>query len=64
MKTKLLKQISGCILLITVCLFFTSSITPGYDENGNDINECLNDPCPDGFVCINTPGSYQCLAIE
>ena len=31
---------------------------PGYDEFGNDINECLEDPCPEGYTCMNLPGSF------
>jgi hypothetical protein len=26
----------------------------------DDINECRNDVCAPGFICVNTPGSYNC----
>ena len=26
----------------------------------SDINECSLDPCDAGFICMNSPGSYQC----
>lgn len=41
----------------------TTNNTPGYDENGQDIDECaLYAPCPEGYICRNLPGSYICEA--
>lgn len=42
----------------------TSSVNPGYDEFGNDINECEQDPCPEGYTCINLPGSFLCEGVD
>lgn len=47
--------------LVMYALCFISSTTPGYDENNNDINECVTPgACPEGYECINLPGSYLC----
>ena len=35
-----------------------ASCQKSYDEFGNDINECLEDPCPEGYTCMNLPGSF------
>lgn len=52
MNTQLLKQFSSILTLTLISLFFTSS-TPGYDENGNDIDECaVYQPCPEGYTCL------------
>ena len=60
MKT-LFKTFSAGIVLSLSILLLTASTTPGYDENGKDINECLEiGTCPEGYTCINTPGSYLC----
>lgn len=42
-----------------------TSTMPGYSENGQDINECslYTDVCPEGYSCINLPGSYICEAM-
>lgn len=64
MHTQLLKQFSSILTLTLISLFFTSS-TPGYDENGNDIDECaVYQPCPEGYTCLNTPGAYLCQPLE
>ena len=39
------------IALLAISIMTTSSVNPGYDEFGNDINECLEDPCPEGYTC-------------
>ena len=41
------------IALLAISIMTTSSVNPGYDEFGNDINECLEDPCPEGYTCMN-----------
>ena len=62
------------IALLAISIMTTSSVNPGYnefgncigqascqksyDEFGNDINECLEDPCPEGYTCMNLPGSF------
>lgn len=36
---------------------------PGYDINGQDIDECsVYAPCPEGYTCKNLPGSFVCEA--
>ena len=56
-----MKQIAVLAVLLATALCFTSSSEPGYDENGQDINECMTDgACPEGYTCINLPGSYLC----
>lgn len=35
---------------------FFSSGTAGYE----DVNECLIDPCPEGYECLNIEGGYIC----
>ena len=63
MKTHFFKTILWSFLLIASSFLFSSSGTPGYDEFGNDIDECaLYVPCPDGYTCINTMGSYLCYS--
>ena len=58
MKT-LFKTFPTRIILFLSILLLTASTTPGYDENGKDINECMEiGACPDGYTCINTPGSF------
>ena len=37
------------IALLAISIMTTSSVNPGYDEFGNDINECLEDPCQEVF---------------
>ena len=60
MKT-LFKSFPTRIILFLSILLLTASTTPGYDENGKDINECMEiGACPDGYTCINTPGSFYC----
>jgi len=46
------------IALLAISIMTTSSVNPGYDEFGNDNNECLEDPCPEGYTCMNLPGSF------
>ena len=46
------------IALLAISIMTTSSVNPGYNEFGNDINECLEDPCPEGYTCMNLPGSF------
>ena len=58
MKTNLRKMILWTIALLAISIMTTSSVNPGYDEFGNDINECLEDPCPEGYTCMNLPGSF------
>ena len=55
MKTNLRKMILWTIALLAISIMTTSSVNPGYDEFGNDINECLEDPCPEGYTCMNLP---------
>ena len=43
------------IALLAISIMTTSSVNPGYDEF---INECLEDPCPEGYTCMNLPGSF------
>lgn len=59
----LMKQIAVLAVLLATALCFTSSSEPGYDENGQDINECAKYPdlCPEGYECLNLPGSYMCV---
>nr|WP_306448244.1 calcium-binding EGF-like domain-containing protein [Odoribacter splanchnicus] len=60
----LIRQMSGLTVLVTIVFCLTSSSIPGYDENGNDIDECqLYAPCPDGYLCLNIQGSYLCEAL-
>lgn len=59
-----MKQIAVLAVLLATALCFTSSSEPGYDENGQDINECMTDgACPEGYECRNLPGSFQCIPI-
>ena len=58
MKTNLRKMILWTIALLAISIMTTSSVNPGYNEFGNDINECLEDPCPEGYTCMNLPGSF------
>lgn len=75
-----MQQMKVIIFFITSVLYFTivngienedgswETLTinneSGYDENGQDIDECaLYAPCPEGYVCINLPGSYRCEAL-
>lgn len=52
---------SVILLLVVVCL--TASSTPGYDDNGLDIDECqIPGSCPFEYTCINTPGGYYCIS--
>lgn len=52
---------SVMLLLVVVCL--TASSTPGYDDNGLDIDECqIPGSCPFEYTCINTPGGYYCIS--
>ena len=52
MKTNLRKMILWTIALLAISIMTTSSVNPGYNEFGNDINECLEDPCPEGYVMM------------
>lgn len=63
MKTNLKKMALLIVSLFTISLITSSSITPGYDENGQDIDECslYINICPEGYVCRNLPGSYICI---
>ena len=58
-----MKQIAVLAVLLVAALCFTSSSEPGYDENGQDINECAmhSNICPEGYECWNLPGSYMCV---
>lgn len=58
-----MRQIAVLAVLLVAALCFTSSSEPGYDENGQDINECATYPdlCPEGYECWNLPGSYMCV---
>lgn len=58
-----MRQIAVLTALLVAALCFTSSSEPGYDENGQDINECAMYPdlCPEGYECWNLPGSYMCV---
>lgn len=48
-------------MLLLIGIVATSSVKPGYDENGEDIDECaLYEPCPEGYMCRNLLGSYLC----
>ena len=60
-----MKQIAVLAVLLVAALCFTSSSEPGYDENGQDIDECATilDICPEGYRCLNLPGSYLCEAL-
>lgn len=59
-----MKQIAVLAVLLATALCFTSSSEPGYDENGQDINECMTGKaCPERYTCINLPGSYLCEPI-
>lgn len=52
------------INLLAGSLIFISAGVPGYDHNGNDIDECQDNPCPPAYFCRNVPGSYFCLHID
>ena len=57
-KTKRMALLGASMLAVGI---IASAFTePGYDENGNDINECVFEPCPYGYTCLNIPGSYLC----
>ena len=56
------KQLKVMITLVTSVVCLMALKAPGYDENGQDINECLEAPCPEGYTCLNLPGSYLCEA--
>ena len=47
MKTNLRKMILWTIALLAISIMTTSSV-----------NECLEDPCPEGYTCMNLPGSF------
>lgn len=57
-KTKRMALLGASMLAIGIIA--SASTEPGYDENGNDINECTFAPCPSGYTCLNIPGSYLC----
>lgn len=64
MKTHFLKTTLWSSLLMASSFLFSSSGTPGYDESGNDIDECQEAPCPYEYTCINIQGSFFCISPE
>lgn len=44
------RQIKVMITLVTSVVCLMALKAPGYDENGQDINECLEAPCPEGYT--------------
>lgn len=65
MKTRHGKNFLWITMLLLIGIVATSSVKPGYDENGEDINECaLYNPCPEGYMCKNLLGSYLCEGLD
>lgn len=63
MKKIILKK--RLISLLAGSLIFINAGLPGYDNNGNDIDECQYfGTCPPGYTCQNTPGSFLCISHE
>lgn len=54
------------LLVFSALLITVAYSAPGFDTNGNDINECEYDPncCPPCMLCINTYGSYYCAPTD
>ena len=62
MKTRHEKNFLWVTMLLLIGIIATSSVEPGYDEYGNDIDECAHyGACPAGYECRNLPGSYMCV---
>ncbi|XP_023933541.1 uncharacterized protein LOC106168372 [Lingula anatina] len=49
---------------VSKCRNFVCDCLPGYEANVNgtctDVNECLEDVCPDNARCVNKEGSFRC----
>ncbi|MDE6452351.1 MAG: calcium-binding EGF-like domain-containing protein [Odoribacter sp.] len=56
MKKHDLKKLSITLLSISSLFLFSASTTE-YDE---DVNECLQAPCPEGYICMNIPNGFIC----
>ena len=55
------RQLKVMIALAASIVCLMALKAPGYDENGQDINECIQEPCPPEYICVNLPGSYICM---
>ncbi|XP_059191988.1 adhesion G protein-coupled receptor E2 isoform X2 [Centropristis striata] len=51
----------GWLCMLGKCL---SDCGPGFDDQCEDINECLDKPCGKYSNCSNTNGSYYCQCID
>lgn len=48
-------------MLLLIDIIVTSSVEPGYDENGEDIDECaLYESCPEGYMCVGDGIELEC----
>ena len=53
-RLKVNKWMTYSLMICVICLL--NSGAAGYE----DVNECLIDPCPKGYECLNIEGGYIC----